>query len=931
MKKTIVLLTLGLLFCFYTKAQTASAKGIIRDTSSKENLYNTTIALLRGKDSILVKFTRTDAKGFFELKGLDTGKYVLLITYPLYADYVERLNIRDSAAAMNLGTIPIILKANLLKEVIVRQTISAIRVKGDTTEYAADSFKVQPDATVEDLLKKLPGIQVDRNGQITAQGEKVQKVLVDGEEFFGDDPTLVTQNLRADMIDKVQVFDKKSDQANFTGIDDGERQKTINLKLKDNKKNGYFGKVNLGAGTDGYHDNQAMFNTFKGKQKISAYGIVSNTGTSGLNWQDMNSYGESFASNVDYDEASGGFYFEGNDDELDSWDGRYNGQGYPLVQTGGLHYNNKWNDDKNNLNLNYKILQLHVNGGGTVNAQSILPDSTSFYNNSTQNFANEILRNRGNGSYEYVFDTTYSVKIMANGGVDHKITRSINYSEALGNDKSLINTSDRNTFTAGDNRSLNSTILWKKKLKKKGRTLSLNVREQFTNNTSDGYLYADNRFYENDIESSEITDQYKAYHSSNISFDSKLTYSEPLTKESSLVLNYGVVVNNSNSERNSFNKSSEGKYTIVDTLFSNDYAFNVFTHRAGVSYNLFKKKLKFNAGGNVGFTSFDQKEMISGASAKRSFVNWYPQASFSYNFSQMRRLWFRYNGNTQQPGIQQIQPVANNDDPLNIAIGNPDLKPAFRNNINFGFNDFKVLTERNIWTNVGYNFTQNAISSRDFVDAATGKRVYQSVNLDGNRSLHAYLDYGFKIKKIGTRIGLNSNINGGRYVSIVNDSLNVTKSRNYSFGLHISKDKEKKYNIYISPNATYTISKSSVQKNLETKYWTFNINTGTDIYLPLKFQIHSDCDFSFRQKTSVFDNNNNVVLWNAWVGKKFLKKDVLLVKVTGHDLLNQNIGFDRMVNSNYISQNTYSTIQRFFLVSIVWNFTKAGMPAPGAQ
>src|SRR6476620_2216934 len=265
MKRTAILTILFLTGYLISSAQAASVKGIITDTTSKQNLSNTVISLLRSKDSILYKFTRSDGKGNFEFKNLKAGSYILLITYPTYADYVDHINLRDSSS-YDLK-VPMTLKAHLLKEVIVRQTISAIKIKGDTTEYAADSFKVQPDASVEDLLKKLPGIQVDKNGQITAQGEKVQKVLVDGEEFFGDDPTLVTQNLRADMIDKVQVYDKKSDQANFTGIDDGETQKTINLKLKDDKKNGYFGKINLGAGTNGYHDNQLMFNRFKNKQK----------------------------------------------------------------------------------------------------------------------------------------------------------------------------------------------------------------------------------------------------------------------------------------------------------------------------------------------------------------------------------------------------------------------------------------------------------------------------------------------------------------------------------------------------------------------------------------------------------------------------------------------------------------------------------------
>lgn len=926
MKRTLLLTALLIALHFISNAQTASVKGVVTDTSSRQNLSNTVISLLRSKDSILYKFTRTDAKGSFQLQQLKGGDYILLVTYPGYADYVDHFTLRDSSS-FNLK-IPMILKANLLKDVIVRQTISSIKVKGDTTEYAADSFKVQPNATVEDLLKKLPGIQVNKNGQITAQGERVQKVLVDGEEFFGDDPTLVTQNLRADMVDKVQVYDKKSDQANFTGIDDGQKQKTINLKLKDNKKNGYFGKLNASAGTDGYHDSQGMINMFKKKQKFAAYGIVSNTGKTGLNWQDRDNYGESFASGVDYDEASGFYFSSGSNDELDSWDGRYNGQGFPLVQTGGLHYNNKWNDDKQSINGNYKILQLYVNGNSAANSQFILPD-TLYYNNKKQSFSNKILRNRANGSYEYQFDSTSSIKITADGGNDHKITNTIDSTDARDINNTPVNQGYRNFATVGDKRSLNSNILWRKKLKKKGRTISVNLRETYSNNSSDGYLNSHNNFYiDGNIVQTQIIDQYKTNRSQNTLFDTKITYSEPLSNISSLIFNYGVVVNNSNSERSSFNKSAEGKYTILDSIYSNDYTFNVFTQRAGVNYSLFKKKIKFNFGSNVGFTGFEQKNMHTDSSISRNFVNWYPQATFSYQFSQQRRFTIRYNGNTQQPSIQQIQPVRTNDDPLNVSVGNPDLKPAFNNNIWISFFDFKVLTERNIWVSVGSNFTQNSISSKDYVDSL-GRRVYQSVNLNGNHSLYSNFDYGFKIKKLDMRLGFNGNINTSRYVNIVNNVLNVTKNRSYTMGLNLNKSKEKKYDIGVWSNATYTTSTSSVQEDVKTNYWTFEVNPNIDVFLPKKFQIHTDGNFNFRQKTTVFIGNNNVVLWNAWIGKKFLKGDALLIKASVNDILNQNIGFSRTVNSNYISQNTYSTIRRYFLLSVVWNFNKAGIKAPG--
>jgi Outer membrane protein beta-barrel family/Carboxypeptidase regulatory-like domain len=927
MRKIVVLICALLMTFSYGFAQRAAIKGNITDTSSKENLSNAVISILRSKDSVLYKFTRSNAQGKFSLGHLPAGKFILLVTYPKYADYVEQLTLTDSSD-ITYNKISLILKAKLLEEVVIKQKISAIKIKGDTTEFTADSFHVQANATVEDLLKKLPGIQIDKNGKITAQGETVQKVLVDGEEFFGDDPTLVTQNLRADMIDKVQVFDKKSDQAAFTGIDDGEKSKTINLKLKDNKKNGYFGKVNVGGGTDGYYDNQLMINLFKKKKKLSAYGIMSNTGKTGLNWNERNSYGDNIASNVDFDDASGNLMFTGSSDELDSWDGQYNGQGYPSVKTGGIHYNNKWDDDKQSANFNYKILQLNVTGANGTNTQYILPD-TLYYNSQRETFNNQILRNRINGNYELQLDSSSSIKISASGGTDHKVTESHFITEARASDSALVNTGERNITTTGDTRTVNSNLLWKKKLRKKGRTISVNLSENYENGTSDGFLYADNEFYKGGISyQQQITDQYKKYSNKKLLFDSKITYSEPLSPVSSLIANYGVTVNNSESNRQSFNKSPDGNYTAIDSAYSNEYRFNIFTHKAGLTYNLIKKKVRFNIGNNLGITNFKQQDLLTDISARRNFINWAPQTSFMYSFNQQKRLSLRYNGYTSQPSIQQIQPIRSNDDPLNIVIGNPDLKPQFSNNINLSFSQYKVLTETNIYVSLSYRFTENAIGNNSAVDYTTGKRTSQSVNLDGNHGISGYFGYGFKWKKPGIHINFNGQISQGTNAGIVNNVLNITKNGNYTLSTYLYKSKDKKYELRLEGSATYTNSRSSVQNNIKTNYWTYNIQPSFDFFLPKKFQLHSDVDANFRQKTSAFDFNTNVILWNAWFGKKFLKGDVLLLKASANDLLNQNVGFRRDVNSNYISQNTYSSIQRFFMLSLVWNFTKAGTPPP---
>jgi hypothetical protein len=336
-----------------------------------------------------------------------------------------------------------------------------------------------------------------------------------------------------------------------------------------------------------------------------------------------------------------------------------------------------------------------------------------------------------------------------------------------------------------------------------------------------------------------------------------------------------------------------------------------------------QKKLRMNFGGNVGLTSFDQRDVHKDITRKRDFVNWYPQAMVAYMFNTQRRLSLNYNGNTRQPGIDQIQPLRTNEDPLNVTIGNPDLKPQFSNSVRIQFYDYKMLSERSFWMGLNYNFTNNAISSRSVIDGS-GRRTNQAVNVDGNRSASLYMDYGIKLKKSDTRVGGSTELFYNRYVNYVNDALNVTNSGNYRGGLYINHTKEKKYEIRFNANATYTNSSSSIQQHMKINYWVFTANPNVTLYMPLKFELHTDCSINIRQRTAVFNTNNNVFLWNAWIGKKFMKSDALLVKLSVNDLLQENIGFNRQVNSNFITQNTYSTISRYLFLSVTWNFNKTG-------
>jgi len=287
---------------------------------------------------------------------------------------------------------------------------------------------------------------------------------------------------------------------------------------------------------------------------------------------------------------------------------------------------------------------------------------------------------------------------------------------------------------------------------------------------------------------------------------------------------------------------------------------------------------------------------------------------------------FNYSGKTTQPSLQQIQPLHSNDDPLNIIIGNPTLRPSFSNDVRFTYFNSKPISNQFLYSSILYRFSENAFSNNESIDSI-GRRTTQVINVNGNYSIEGYLDYSFKLKKIGLNIDLNGNINTNRNANLVNNELNITRSENYTTGFSIGKTVDKVYDNSINANATYTTSTSSIQNSLTTHYWTYTVTPNFDFYIPHHFQLHTDCNFTIRQKTSVFTTNNNVILWNAWFGKKLLKNDALLLKIAANDILNQNKGFSRTENTNIITQNTYTSIKRYLMLSVVWNFSKNGPKA----
>lgn len=928
MKRSFILLLflLGAVYGWKSSlvfAQGSSAvSGQVVDTTLNISLENTAVTLMHARDSILVATTRSDAEGRFRFEQIAPGRYLLLASYPKYTDFVQEISLDSLSGELDLGAMNMILVANLLKDVVITGS-NMITIKGDTIEYDADKFTIQPNSKVEDLLAQLPGIQVDADGTITAQGKTVNKVLVDGEEFFGDDPTLVTRNIRGDMVDKVQLYDKKSDQATFTGIDDGQRTKTINIKLKEDSKNGMFGKLDAGKAHNKHYEAQGMVNIFRGDEKFAAYGTSGNTNRLGLGWRESETYGGSSMVSV----SGGGITItiSGGGDALDAFDGRYRGEGLPLAHNGGLHYDARWDDKKHSINANYKIGSLKVEGNSETFTQNNLPSGLQD-SRSTEEFDNHMFRQKADVRYEVKPDSTSSIRLSVDGTLKNSRSNS-GYTSATRDELGqMLNDGTREISNESDNQQFNADVLWNKKLGIPGRTISLNLSQSLSNTRTEGYLDAANNFYNDQggLDSSALINQQKIHDQQDFTFNSSVAYTEPLSAAWSLALNYRISVQNGLSNQLSYNYDGQHGYNELDSLYSNDFKLNNLLHTgsANIRYNGEKTSLSMGLGWQ--HTRMEQLDRFTDIGLNRSFSDFQPSIEWSYKMSAQKTIRLNYWGSARQPSLQQIQPLRSNLDPLNVHIGNPDLDPSYNHSVNGSFNSFQQLTGTSFFLYFDVNANTNPIV-QDVMTDEVGKTTYRYVNLSGHVpiSYNASMSYGNQVKALGNiRLSANLGYNGNTYYNRTNQALNKTISSAVNFNLRLTKNAANKYSYNFSAGPNYSVQEASLQTERSNKALGWSGSAGGKLFLPGKIELYSDASYQYQPATEIFDTPFEKFLWDVGVAKKFLKDESLRASITAYDILNQNVGFSRSANYNMNTQRTYTTLLRYVMFSVSWDFNK---------
>jgi hypothetical protein len=901
----------------FSFAQTATVKGVIFDNFNEMNLAGANVSLLKN-DSTVYKSTRSDLNGVFEFKNLLPGNYLLSIKHSLYEDRINKLKL-DSNSKINTGVIKMSYKSINLKGVTVLQQISRIKINGDTTEYNPLGFKTRPGASVEDMLKKLPGIKVDKDGTIKAMGTTVEKVYVDGEEFFGNDPTIATKNLQADAIAKIQVFDKKSDQATFSGIDDGSRSRTINIQLKKNMNKGNFGKVDLGIGLDDKYNNTLMINHFNDKTKVSLYGSLSSIDVDGVDLSPGKRRNSNNLSEVNANIA--GLASSANtDNEINSV--LSSGEGLPKSVSGGINYSDKFNRSQQSINGSYQYNQVSSTGYENTFSQSILPDTVFVDSEATKSNSNN-QRHSMNGTYEWQINKSTSMKLYVNAS-EGKATGNSNFTgEARDNLMNLVNSSKRDVDASGDDKSLESTFLIRKRFNKAGRTISLNVGQSYSDNKSNGFLYSLNAFYgkKGRVSFSDTTDQKKINTSLSTSLNGSLVYTEPLSKAFFMELRYAFSGSHNNAQRSSFEKDLKGNYNVLNDTLSNHYNFDVFTNVAGLAFKYNSKKVTLSVGSLVARSRYKQSNFAGDAAIARDFSNLYPKATFSVKFNDNSNLSLVYSGNSRQPSINQIQPIPDNYNPLRIVVGNPLLKQEFNHNMNFNFNTYNLNTQQGLFFTGNLSLQSNAIVTNSFTDKL-GRTVYKYVNASGNYNYNTGFNYSINIDNFGLDLNTGVNYSKSNYSNIVNDQKNTTNTTATAISFGLNKEDDLLYNFSYDGTIRFNKSLSSIRKDIQTKYWIQEHTLDLTIFLPWKFELNNELEASLQQKVASFNGNNNVILWNGSFGKKFLKNDKATIQIVAHDILNRSRGYSRFISSNVIEESNYQTIARYFLLNFTWNFSK---------
>ena len=902
-------------------------------------LISATVSLLNAQDSSVVNGVSTDVEGNFSVPAVRNGSYVLKISYIGFNDFFRRTEV--NGGPVQLGTLTLTETTTTLREVEVVGRAATVITRGDTTEMNSAAFKTNRDATADNLLQKMPGITIT-NGEVQAQGEKVQRVLVDGKEFFGEDPNAVLKNLPAEVISKIQVYDRQSDQSQFTGFSDGNEQKTINIITKPEFRTGQFGRFSAGVGTDSRYRVSGNLNSFKGDQRISIVGLSNNVNEQNFSSEDL--VGVASAS------SRGGGGRGGRGGGGGNWGGG-GGTGDFLVNANngiaqtnaiGINYLDTWGQkvdvqgsyffNHSNNDYNYSSFRQFLRASD--NDMTIRETGNSDATNQNHRF---------NLRLTYKIDSANSIilrprlSLQTNNGVS--ITESRLASGATEQlESALINNFD-NTFGSdlmGIN--FNNSILFRHSFAKRGRTISLDITNGYNKNTGDSNQQNNYLNEVGNVEDDSLIAQTSNLDNHGYSVGANIEYTEPLTQNTQLSLSYNSNLANSDGDRRTYQfRSLSEQYDSLVINQSSTVENRSISNSLGAGWRYNTKDFQFMVRANYQMLNMDTDQLYPTAiDTTRNYHNILPFAMLRYNISQDRNIRVFYMGRTQIPSIDQLQSAIDNSNPTLLTQGNPNLGQSFSHNLNVRYSSANPGKSSSFFAFVGGSVAQDYIG-RVTNRLEDGRQISRPVNLDGQYSVRSFLNYGLPLNFIKTNLNLNANANYSLTPSLFSDAstsfleiANDTKSTNLGAGVVLSSNISENLDFLLSTNGSYNDVQYSYLTAQNNNYYNqsslFRLNWIVWKGLTITSELNHQYNGGLAEGI-----DPTYMLWNGGIGYKFMKDRQAEIRLSGFDLLGQNTSVQRNINDAYIEDVQTTVLQRYFLVSFNYNlrqFAGAGNTTP---
>lgn len=898
------------LFCGAVFGQKTVLHGVVQDNAGAA-LPAVTIVLMT-QDSVLHAFATANDQGRFSLKAKTAGAYLLQVTYLGYTTHWQPVVVEQGRTDLDLGSIQLEPSSEVLPSVEISAERDPMRISRDTVEYNAAAFKVQPGDAVEELLKKMPGIEVQRDGTVKAHGENVKNVLVDGKEFFGKDTRVATQNLPAEAVDKVQVYDKKSDMAEFTGIEDGQDERTINLKLKEGHKDGYFGKADAGAGTEGRYEGKFNVNRFTPGDRLSAIGMANNTNQQGFS---MDDYFEFMGGIGAMMSGGGGRIQIGGGD--DSGIPLNTGQGVQGVRTslaGGLNWSKDFSKNTE-LTASYFVNRFRNDLDRSTTRENLgvqgLFTATEEEDQLSRNFGHNLSLH-----FRHRIDSFQSIVLRANGGLNAASFDSRGNTAAFNSLGELQNEGGRDYRSAGDNYSLRSSLQYRRRFRKPGRaavaqgSFGLNDRQQ------DGKLFAVNRFFSQQVVADTIRQRQDAADGGE-QYGLALTYTEPLGRRRYLELNASRQNYTNDNRRDFFDLLPVGE-TRNETL-SNHFRRGYIYDRAGM--NLMVNRKKYKVTGGVAFQQSRLENTVVGENLpfNARFSRLLPALFGDYEFATANRLDFGYTTRFTEPSPEQLQPVVNNADPLNIYIGNPNLQPEYTHELRTGYFLYDQFSFTSFFANLTGAYTADKITNATTIDSLL-RRTVTPVNVEREMALRGSLQFSAPVRPLKMKFRVQLNSSRTQRILFLNDVRNDVRDWRNGLDFSIENRNKDKVDALAGIRLNTTSTDWSVSADLNQQY-TNHAWYSAVRYTPVKrWMLETQFDYTVYSEEA-FGERTAIPLWRAGVTHYFLKNNRARVRLSVFDLLAQNQGITRSSSLNYVEQQRSNALGRYFLLTFGYSLS----------